>query len=348
MNEEILSSNDAAPDMVPDLVQGATLHLVQGPATRLITSQFGRDVVKGLSFYPKALPSRYLYDNVGSVLFDAITQLQEYPCTRGEKRLLNKHKREIVAALPPHTVVAELGAGNGSKAAILLSELSVRQIPTIFHDIDISVAAISQCRLTMSSLSAVSFHGYAADYLQGLKRISTMRGSDQAILVLFLGSSIGNYEQAEAMDLLKGMRDQLRSGDFLLVGTDLVKPKERLLIAYNDPQGVTAAFNKNILARINSELQGNFDLTAFKHEVRWNYRLSRVEMHLVCTTNQIVEIDGVSMIVRLREGETIHTESSHKYRLEQIGPWLSQAGLDVVAQWVDEESLFATTLARVH
>ncbi|HEY9793347.1 MAG TPA: L-histidine N(alpha)-methyltransferase [Candidatus Obscuribacterales bacterium] len=345
MNEEILNSNETAPDMVPDIAYGATFHLV--PGSRPTPSQFGKDIVKGLSFYPKAIPSRYLYDNVGSVLFDAISQLQEYPCTRGEKRLLNKHKREIIAALPAHTVVAELGAGNGSKAAILLAELSVKQIPTIFHDIDISAAAISQCRMTISTLPAVNFNGYAADYLQGLQRISSMRHHDQALLLLFLGSSIGNYEQAEAVDLMKGVREQLRAGDFLLLGTDLVKPKERLLAAYNDPQGVTAAFNKNILARINSELQGNFDLSAFKHEVRWNYRLNRIEMHLVCTANQIVEIDGVSMIVRLRQGETIHTESSHKYRLEQIGPWLSEVGLYLVAQWVDDESLFATTLARV-
>jgi L-histidine Nalpha-methyltransferase len=316
-------------------------------ARRPEVADFALDVARGLSAQRKFIPSKYLYDPVGSALFEAICLLREYKCTRGETRLLQRYGARIREYLPPNTVAVELGGGNGSKALVLLTQVSDRRPITEYHNIDISNTALQASKQTLFALPHVAVFTHQTSFLSGLSDITGARLQSNPLLVMFLGSSIGNCNRAEASQLLTAIRGRLRAGDYFLLGTDLVKPKDHLISAYDDPQGVTAAFNKNVLARMNAQLGADFNLSYFRHEVLWNADLSRVEMHLASTLNQQVEITRSAMLAKFTKNESIRTETSYKYRLEEIGPWLNQCGFDVVSQWSDIPSSFATTLAAV-
>ncbi len=307
-------------------------------------SEFAADVRESLTKPgQRELPSKYLYDEVGSALFEAICVLPEYGLTRADARLLEKHSREIVARVPSPVQVAELGSGSGKKTRWILEALARRQ-KTYYYPIEISPHALAACEKELAQIDLVSVVGYEQPYLQGLRSVAESRDEDGHLLVLFLGSTIGNFDRDAGEMFLREMRDTLRPDDALLLGTDLEKAVELQLLAYDDPAGVTAAFNLNLLARINRELGADFDLSCFRHEARWNYADRRIEMHLMSTCRQSVRIPAANLRMALDENETIWTESSHKYKAEEIPEMAERTGFRCEAQWIDEEWPFAQNL----
>ena len=307
-------------------------------------SEFAADVRESLTKPgQRELPSKYLYDEVGSALFEAICVLPEYGLTRADTRLLKEYSAEIVGRLPSPLRVAELGSGSGKKTRWILEALSRRQI-TYYYPIEISPHALAALEKELAQIDMVSVVGYEQPYLEGLRSVAEGRGDRDHVLVLFLGSTIGNFDR-EAGDLfLREVRATLRPGDALLLGTDLEKAVELQLLAYDDPAGVTAAFNLNLLARINRELGADFDLASFRHEARWNYADRRIEMHLRSTCRQSARIPAANLRIVLNEDETIWTESSHKYKAEEIPEMAERTGFRCDAQWIDEEWPFAQNL----
>lgn len=309
-----------------------------------VTPGLAEDVRAGLGGSgPKALPSKYLYDEVGSALFEAITFLDAYGLTRADERILNEHAADIARAAGRAALVAELGSGSGRKVRRLLQAMGERSATT-YCPIDISRQAITYCRAELGRVPNVHFHGIVAEYLTGLRTAAARRPAGAPLLVLFVGSTIGNFGREPALRFLHDVRALLREGDRLLLGTDLVKPVERLLLAYDDPAGVTAAFNRNVLSRLNRELGSDFDLARFLHEARWNERARRVEMHLRSTVDQTVRIPGAGIEAVFRAGETIWTESSHKFLPEEPAAMGVEAGFRAHGQWIDGEWGFAETM----
>src|SRR6201982_4033410 len=307
-------------------------------------SAFAADVRESLTKPgQRELPSKYLYDEVGSALFETICVLPEYGLTRADARLLEKHAREIVGQLPSPIQGAELGSGSGKKTRWILEALSRRQ-KTYYYPIEISPSALAALAKELGQIDLVSIVGYEQPYLEGLRTVADGRGERDHLLVLFLGSTIGNFDRDAGEAFLREMRAILQRGDALLLGTDLEKNVELQLLAYEDPAGVTAAFNLNLLARINRELGADFDLASFRHEARWNYADRRIEMHLRSTCRRSARIPAASLRVVLNEDETIWTESSHKYRPEEIPEMAERTGFRCDAQWIDEEWPFAQNL----
>jgi L-histidine Nalpha-methyltransferase len=291
----------------------------------------------------KELPSKYLYDEVGSALFEVITLLPEYGLSRAGGRLLKRHAEDIVDRLPSPVAVAELGSGSGAKTRWILEALSRRQ-PVTYYPIDISRTALSRCWQELGRIDSVSIVGFERAYLDGLLDVASRRKPGERLLVLFLGSTIGNFDRPAAASFLRAVREILHRGDALLLATDLEKSVSDLLLAYDDPAGVTGAFNLNLLSRINRELDGDFDLRAFGHEARYNGAERRIEMHLHSRRRQTVHIVGASLDVTLECGETIWTESSHKYRCEEAAEMGARAGFRCEGQWVDAEWPYAQSL----
>jgi dimethylhistidine N-methyltransferase len=309
-----------------------------------LQADFIRDVRAGLGKSgQKELPSSYLYDEVGAALFEAITLLPEYGLTRADGRLLELHSGELARRLPVSLVVAELGSGSGRKTRWILESLTGRR-PLDYYPIDISRPALVKCRGELGRLAGVTLIEMEQSYLDGLDAVVAERKDGQTVLVLFLGSTIGNFDQGGAADFLRQVRARLEPGDALLLGTDLVKPVDQLLAAYNDATGVTAAFNLNVLARINRELGGEFALADFEHRAIYNHGKRRIEMHLRSKCRQQAKIRDVGLTVRLAEGETIWTESSHKFRLEDVSAMAHGSGFCSTIQWIDEEWPFAESL----
>jgi L-histidine N-alpha-methyltransferase len=256
-------------------------------------AEFAGDVRSGLTKPgQKELSSNYFYDDVGSALFDAITLLPEYGLTRADERLLRQHAEAMVRPLlPAPVVVAELGSGSGKKTRWILESLARRQRIT-YYPIEISPSALAQLSVELGQLEPVNIVGLEGGYLEGLTFVAANRGPGERLLVLFLGSTIGNFDRPAAEQFLAEVRRRLHPGDALLLGADLVKPLEVLLPAYDDSVGVTASFNLNLLARINRELGADFNLRAFSHLVRYDEVERRIEMHLVSRRRQEVSIPG--------------------------------------------------------
>jgi dimethylhistidine N-methyltransferase len=284
-----------------------------------------------------------LYDEVGSALFETICVLPEYGLTRADARLLRDHAGEIVDLLPSPVQVAELGSGSGKKTRWILEALSRRQ-RTYYYPIEISSSALAACEKELGQIDLVSIVGYEQPYLEGLRAVAQRREDGEHLLVLFLGSTIGNFDRGAADAFLREVRSTLQEGDALLLGTDLEKSAETQLLAYDDPTGVTAAFNMNLLARINRELGADFDLKQFRHQARWNEEDRRIEMHLRSLRRQVVTIPVAGVRILLNEGETIWTESSHKYRPEGVMAMAERTGFRVDGQWIDQEWPFAQNL----
>jgi L-histidine N-alpha-methyltransferase len=309
-----------------------------------VDATFASDVRAGLTKpHQKELPSAYLYDAIGTALFEAITLLPEYGLTRADERVLRRHARAIVERLPVPLVVTELGSGSGRKTRWILETLA-RSGPVTYYPIDISAAALVRCKLELATAGSIGVVGLERPYLEGLSEVAARRPPGQALLVLFLGSTIGNFERAAAQDFLRAVRSSLSPGDGLLLGTDLVKSSADLIAAYDDPAGVTAAFNLNLLARINRELGGNFALRHFAHQARYDEVRRRIEMHLVATRRQIVDVPASSITVVFEKGESIWTEACHKFRLGEMDSLASRCGFRQEAQWVDPEWAFAENL----
>lgn len=307
-------------------------------------SDFAGDVHAGLC-HPgqKELPSKYLYDEIGSALFEVISVLPEYGLTRADERLLRRHAADIVTRLKPHVLVAELGSGSGKKTRWILEALARRQ-RTTYCPIELSPTALARCESELGQIECVSIVGFERPYLDGLLAAASQRREDDHMLVLFLGSTIGNFDRDAAERFLMEVRRILSPGDALLLGTDLEKPLPQMLAAYDDPLGATAAFNLNLLARINRELGADFDLAAFRHEVRYNTTFRRIEMHLRSLRDQSVTIAGAGCTVSFVANETIWTESSHKFRAQDIPAMAQRSGYRCDSQWLDSEWRFAESL----
>ena len=269
---------------------------------RELTEAFAAEVRESLQRSPRQLPSKYFYDELGSALFEAICRLPWYRITRSELALLAAHARDIVAPLARPLAVAELGCGSGDKLATFAAaaEQSIESI----HLIDISAAALdmAQYRLQAIGLESVRHHSM---YEEGLADAVRDRRPTGSLLVLFLGSNIGNFDRRAACEFLARIRRMLRPGDALLLGADLVKPERELLLAYDDPLQVTAAFDRNVLRRINDELGGTFDPDGFVHRAVWNTAQQRVEAHLVSQRRQTVRIAAAGLEFTMEPGEWI-------------------------------------------
>ncbi len=315
-----------------------------GAAHSTLVDELALDVRAGLGGAgQKSLPSRYLYDDLGSALFDAIGYLPEYGLTRADERILQRHARDIVRAMRGPCTVAELGSGSGRKTRWILEALGTGR-PVTYYPIDISAAALERCERELSRVPAVRVDPIEADYLSGLSIVASQRRKDERLLLLFLGSTIGNFEPRDAMEFIREVRRRLRPGDGFLLGTDLVKPASTLIAAYDDALGVTAAFNLNLLRRINRELDADFDLDLFRHEARWNAPKRRVEMHLVASRGHTVRIHALDLAVEFRAGESIWTESSYKYDPEEPVRISAETSFAVEGQWIDREWPFAESL----
>jgi L-histidine N-alpha-methyltransferase len=308
------------------------------------TYEFAADVRAGLTRPgQKELPSKYFYDDVGSALFEVICRLPEYGLTRADERLLRRNASDIVERLAGPTAVAELGSGSGKKTRWLLEALSRRQ-PTFYYPVEISRSALAMCERELSDIDSISIVGFEREYLDGLLEVAARRKPGQHLCVLFLGSTIGNFDRPAGLKFLAEVRRILAPGDSLLLGTDLEKPVSQVLPAYDDELGVTAAFNLNLLARINRELDADFDLTQFAHVAKINPEARSVEMHLRSRRRQTVSIPAAEIVVEFQEGETIWTESSHKYSAEEISQTASDTGFRCEAQWIDQQWPFAENL----
>ena len=306
--------------------------------------QFADEVRGGLSRRgQKELPSKYLYDNLGSALFDAITLLPEYGLTRADERILQRHARDIAKYIPQRTMVSELGSGSGRKTRPILNALRIRA-PLSYYPIEISSAALASCEMELRDIESVSIVGVESEYLAGLADVAERRAAGMHLFVLFLGSTIGNFDAGADARFLREVRRILRAGDSLLLGTDLIKPREQLIDAYHDSRGVTAAFNLNLLGRINRELHADFDLRRFEHLARFNETTQSVEMHLRSRREQSVTIRDCDLTVAFASGETIWTESSHKYTPHGVSELASASGFTMQAQWIDEKWPFANSL----
>jgi dimethylhistidine N-methyltransferase len=326
-------------------IHTATLpELLPGAYTTL-----GSEVYRGLTARPKTLSPWLFYDREGSRLFEEITELDEYYVTRTERGIFETYADEIVASAAgdQSLTVLELGAGTATKTGILLAAAVRRQGSVVYNAIDVSESALAAAKANIEEhVAGVRVVTRTADYTEGLGAVETLGEKPTRKLVLYIGSSIGNFDAPDAMELLRGVRSQLMPGDRLLLGVDMVKDLPTLLAAYDDAKGVTAAFNRNVLARINRELGADFHPQCFRHKVRWNGELSRIEMHLESLIRQTVHITALGMDVSLRRGETIHTENSYKFTQERIAQMLTRTGFQVDARWTDAKKWFSVVLAQ--
>ena len=302
---------------------------------------FAAEVRQSLTASPRTLPSKYLYDELGSALFEAICRLPWYRITSAEAGLLVEAGTALLGSLAPPVSLVELGCGSGDKLAQLAESTGHRA--TRIELVDISAAALAMAEHRLENAGVRYIRSHHATYEEGLAAAVAHRPADGTVIVLFLGSNLGNYEPAAARVLLTTIRQSLRPGDALILGTDLVKPREVLLRAYDDPLHVTAAFNLNVLRRINDELGGTFDLSGFAHRAVWRDAEQRIEMHLVSQRRQRVSIEAAALDLTFDPRDTIWTESSYKYLPDGVLADGRAAGFGPARQWLDHEAGFALT-----
>ncbi len=301
----------------------------------------------GLAACPKTLSPWLFYDEAGSKLFEQITLLPEYYLTRTERSLLEQYADSILVAMDGRVSLTELGAGTATKTGVLLRAAGQLQSVVLYQPIDVSPTALDEAKTQLEAqVPSVAVRTQVANYVTEAFRVE--RVTDAKVLALYIGSSVGNFSPEESRAILRKLRRQLLPGDALLLGTDLApgehKTVQRLLAAYDDAAGVTAAFNLNVLMRLNREVGADFDLSQFRHEARWNQAESRIEMHLVSIGEQVVRL-GDAMTVRFEDGESIHTENSYKFDRESVASLLAESGFAVTQSYQDRDGLFALTLA---
>jgi dimethylhistidine N-methyltransferase len=309
--------------------------------------QLASAVRQGLASRPRQLPAWLFYDHAGSLFFEKITQLPEYYLTRTERSILATNASEIItrAAEGERLRLVELGAGSADKTRLLLVAAADWQRTVIYEPVDVSVSALAAARQRIErEIPQVRVLPRVEDYTREFKLDPS--GSGERRLVLYIGSSIGNFDPHDAAGLLRRVRAELRPGDGFLLGVDLVKNESILLAAYDDAAGVTAAFNRNLLVRLNRELGADFEPERFAHRAVWNAAHSRIEMHLESLAPQRVCLSELDLCVDFNPGERIHTENSYKYRPGQAEAMLSAAGFASVATWNDPCGWFAVCLGR--
>ncbi|HEX8171715.1 MAG TPA: L-histidine N(alpha)-methyltransferase [Thermoanaerobaculia bacterium] len=314
--------------------------LLRGPAP---AAAFADDVRRGLTGSPKSLPPRWFYDDVGSALFDAICFLPEYYVMRAEAEVLREHAREIAAACGEVARIIELGSGAARKTRILFDALPPRAVEYVPVDVDAAMLERSSREL-LGDYAQLRITALCADFTQPADALAHLESASGRTLVLFLGSTIGNLDPDEAASMLRGLRASLARGDALLLGADLRKPRTILEPAYDDALGVTAAFNRNLLQRMNRELDADFDLGAFAHLARYDEALGRIEMHLVSERAQRVRIGALDLDVDFARGESIHTESSYKHDEATLRALADASGFSIERRWSDARGWFADVL----
>jgi dimethylhistidine N-methyltransferase len=306
-----------------------------------LAGSFAEDVRQGLSKPQKELQPWYFYDALGSALFAAICELPEYYLTRAETEILRRHGASIARALGDPERVIELGSGDCRKTSLLLDAVIARHPRLTYVPIDVDDAVLEASARDLLS----GFPGLRVDAIRGdYRHLASLINPAPRTVVLFLGSSIGNLDPQAAAAMLREVRRTLAPGNALFLGADLQKPKNIIEPAYNDSLGVTAAFNLNILARINRELGGHFDLSSFDHRAFLNESESRIEMHLVSRAPQSAVIDALRIEVRLERGETIHTENSYKYSESDLQTLAREGGFEIEQTWTDSRKSFADLL----
>ncbi|MDT5262913.1 MAG: hypothetical protein QOC61_1917 [Acidobacteriota bacterium] len=320
------------------------IHRLDGAEAK---DDFASDVRRGLSASPKFLLPKYFYDELGSHLFDAICLLPEYYLTRAESEIFARHAREIVelARGDSSLTLVELGSGSASKTRRIIDALLERQKQLTYVPVDISPAALeASASALLGDYTGLRVTAYAGDYDSALPRLGAEVSDEGRTLVLFLGSNIGNFDRREARAFLRRLRGVLRAGDPLLLGADLKKDPAVLEAAYDDALGVTAAFNLNLLARINHELDANFNLRHFRHVALYNAEEGRVEMHVESTREQIVHIGALGLGLTFGVGERIHTENSYKYSLDELSALAAETGFERAHTWLDSGERFSSSL----
>ncbi len=301
---------------------------------------FAEDVRAGLTARPKNLPPKYFYDALGSQLFEAICLLPEYYLTRAEAEIFERHSTEITDQMPGPLSIVELGSGSSVKTRYLIEATLARQSELQYQPVDISATILEHsAQALLGEYPGLRIIGQVTDYTRSFTIAE--RRDDVNVLVLFLGSNVGNYAPHDAKNLLRIIRQALRPGDRLLLGADLKKSPDILEPAYDDPLGVTAAFNLNLLARINRELGGDFVIDRFAHRAFYNEDLGRMEIHIVSRLTQKVDINALGLQVEFAKGETIHTENSYKYDLAQLKLLAEQTGFRHERSWMDSQQKFS-------
>jgi L-histidine Nalpha-methyltransferase len=347
-------------DTVPDLTaERLRLHQL---ATLDLRAAFAADARRGLRAQPKQLFPKYFYDALGSLLFDAICLLPEYYLTRAEDEILARYAAEVVAAVGADELsLLELGSGSATKTRRLIEAIFARQPELLYRPVDISAAALqTAARVLLQDYPTLRVEAYASDYDTALahlaqERADTRRESADAAttkparahartLALFLGSNVGNFDPAEAEQFLRALRAVLHAGDALLLGADLKKDPARLVAAYDDALGVTAAFNLNLFARLNREFGADFDLRAFRHVAVYNAAHGRMELYLASRRAQVVHLPALDLSVEFAAEELIHTENSYKYDLADIDELATRTGFTRTRTWLDEAGQFSSNL----
>lgn len=317
-------------------------------ASELAQATFAEDVRAGLSRTPKALPPRYFYDALGSTLFEAICLLSEYYLTRAEREILELHAADIIGLVGSPLEIVEFGSGSGEKTRLLFDAALDRQTSLRYLPVDISESALrASADAILDVYPALRISGFVSDYDGAIAAMRSLDRTGIRRLALFLGSNIGNLDEAAACGFLSGVRATLEPGDALLLGADLRKDEATLVDAYDDPLGVTAAFNLNLLGRINRELGGNFDLRSFSHVASWDAGEGCIRMHLASSADQFVRIDALDLEIHFSRGETIHTEDSRKYDLTSIDRLAAATGFERSRTWTDSRERFSSNLLVV-
>jgi dimethylhistidine N-methyltransferase len=321
-----------------------TIHRLEGAGAG---GDFADDVRRGLTADPKFLLPKYFYDELGSQLFDAICLLPEYYLTRAESEIFARHADEIVelAARGKQLTLVELGSGSATKTRRIVASLLRTQSSLDYIPVDISPAALEAgASALLLDFDALRVVAYAGDYDAALPRIGENFSAEARALVLFLGSNVGNFDREEARAFLRKLRGALRAGDAVLLGADLKKDPATLEAAYDDALGITAAFNLNVLARINRDLQGDFSLRHFRHVALYDEREGRVEMHIKSLREQTLHVAALDLVVTFRDGERIHTENSYKYDLAELSALADATGFKLARTWLDAGERFSSNL----
>ncbi|MGH9880955.1 MAG: L-histidine N(alpha)-methyltransferase [Pyrinomonadaceae bacterium] len=304
---------------------------------------FAEDARIGLSAKPKHLSPKYFYDELGSQLFEAICLLPEYYLTRAENEIIERYADEIVGAVEGATTLLEMGSGSASKTRLIIQALLRREEFALFIPVDISASALeSSSRILLQSFPRLRIEAFAADYFDALAKLAER--PRRRTLALFLGSNISNFGRQEAPRFLRALRNVLRSDDALLLGADLKKDRSILEPAYDDSLGITAAFNLNLLLRVNRELGGDFSPREFKHHAHYNEELGRVEIHIESMRAQKVRIRKLDLEIAFGVGERIHTENSYKYDLADIERLAEETGFRRSHTWLDSQKRFSSNL----
>jgi L-histidine N-alpha-methyltransferase len=315
-----------------------TVYLTQDDIVRALRS----DVLTGLTATPKTLPPKWFYDARGSELFEAITRLPEYYPTRAEREVLAARADEIAELTGAHTLV-ELGSGSSEKTRLLLDALRRRGTLREIVALDVSDSALEASVAELrADYAPATVHGVVGDFT---RHLALLPGDDPR-MVAFLGGTIGNLVPAERAKFLSALRDDLETGEWLLLGTDLVKDPATLVAAYDDAAGVTAEFNRNVLRVLNRELDADFDVPAFEHVARWDDKEEWIEMRLRATRAMEVHVRALDLTVPFEAGEELHTEVSAKFRPARVTAELAEAGFSLTRWWTDSEGRFGVSLAQ--